>query len=204
MQQLWRYKEGDNGPLPAGYQETAMTDATHNSTSGSARKSGKAGADRAAPFGLATPEFPTFEMPKFDASGLPAFEVPPALREMAETGLAQMKAGYDRVKTAAEEANAVVEETLDSGRAGIGAVHLQALDALKANTDAGFAHARALIGAKSLGEVVELQTGFLKAQYEAYGQQAKVFGEAVRKAAEDVAEPARAAFGRTLRDLKLA
>ena len=46
-------------------------------------------------------ELPKFEMPKFD---MPNMEVPAAFREMAEKGVAQAKEGYEKMKTAAENA----------------------------------------------------------------------------------------------------
>ncbi|MBP0573099.1 hypothetical protein J8J27_20580, partial [Mycobacterium tuberculosis] len=82
-------------------------------TQGSTRKSTKSGADKAAPFGMTPPEFPTFEMPKFDGAGAP-FEVPPVVRELAEKSLAQVKAGYDKLKVAAEETSELIEETIET------------------------------------------------------------------------------------------
>src|SRR6266567_1373552 len=51
-------------------------------------------------------EFPQFELPKFD---LP--EAPAAFREVAEQGIAQAKAAYEKAKAAAEEATGVLERS---------------------------------------------------------------------------------------------
>jgi len=51
-------------------------------------------------------EMPKFEMPKFE---MPKMEAPAAFREIAEKGLAQAKDGYEKMKTAVEEATDVFE-----------------------------------------------------------------------------------------------
>ncbi|HET9688455.1 MAG TPA: phasin, partial [Pseudolabrys sp.] len=53
-------------------------------------------------------EMPKFEMPKFE---MPKFEVPTAFREFAEKGVAQAKENYEKVKSAAEKATDVLEDT---------------------------------------------------------------------------------------------
>src|SRR5712692_5665216 len=53
-------------------------------------------------------EFPQFELPKFD---LPNVEVPAELRAIAEQGVAQAKAAYERAKEAAEQAAGVLEHS---------------------------------------------------------------------------------------------
>ncbi|TIX94310.1 MAG: phasin, partial [Mesorhizobium sp.] len=73
-----------------------------------------------------------------------------------------------------------------------------------ANADAGFSHLEALIGAKSLSEVVELQTSFLRKRAELAVEQAKEFQAVASKAAEDVAKPIKTAFEKALKDIKAA
>lgn len=54
-----------------------------------------------------------FEMPKFDAEvfQMPKMEVPEAVREAAEKGVAQAKEAYEKLKVAAEETTELVEDT---------------------------------------------------------------------------------------------
>lgn len=179
-----------------------MADTT-GSTTGSTRKSTKSGADKASPFGIPGAEFASFEMPKLDYAGAP-FDVPPLVRDLAEKGLAQAKAGYDKLKAAAEDATEVAEETFETAKAGLGALNQKALDTAKTNADAGFAFARALFGAKSFTEAYELQAGFARAQAAAFIEQSRELQDTARRVVEDTAEPGRAAFGKALRELKLA
>src|SRR5215468_3180328 len=53
-------------------------------------------------------EFPKFEMPSFE---MPHMEVPAAFRELAEKSVSQAKDTYERMKSAAEEATDVLEDT---------------------------------------------------------------------------------------------
>jgi hypothetical protein len=56
-------------------------------------------AQPATSFGL-----PHYEIPKFD---LPKMEMPEAFRELADTGVAQAKDNYERIRRAAEEMNVI-------------------------------------------------------------------------------------------------
>ena len=59
---------------------------------------------------------------------------------------------------------------------------------MRANAEASFAHLEALVGAKSLSEVVELQTSFLRQRVETAVEQAKEFQAVATKAADDVVQ----------------
>ena len=65
-------------------------------------------------------------------------------------------------------------------------------------------HLEALIGAKSLSEVVELQTSFLRKRVEAGVEQAKDFQAVATKAAEDVSKPMKTVFEKAVKELKVA
>ncbi|TIU69539.1 MAG: phasin, partial [Mesorhizobium sp.] len=81
---------------------------------------------------------------------------------------------------------------------------LKTIAALRANADAGFSHLEALVSAKSLSEVVELQTAFLRKRAELAVEQAKEFQAVASKAAEDVSKPIKTAFEKALKDIKAA
>ncbi|RUW24215.1 TIGR01841 family phasin, partial [Mesorhizobium sp. M1E.F.Ca.ET.041.01.1.1] len=76
--------------------------------------------------------------------------------------------------------------------------------AWRANAETDFSHAEALVRAKSLPEVFELQTTFLRKRVEMGAEQAKEFQELATKAATDVSKPVKAAFEKVLQDLKAA
>lgn len=150
--------------------------------------------------------FPSFdlsklEMPKFDGAAFDfsKVEVPAALRETADKAIAQMKDGYARLKTAAEEATDLIEDTYATATAGVKDFNLKALDAARANVNAGFDHARDLIGAKTLAEVIELQSAYLRRYFEALQGQAKELTAVAQKTAADTVEPVKEKFGKVLK-----
>jgi len=51
---------------------------------------------------------PKFEVPNFE---LPKMEIPAAFREIAEKGVTQAKETYEKIKTVAEEATDLLEDT---------------------------------------------------------------------------------------------
>src|SRR6185503_19600494 len=104
-----------------------------------------------------TPKFetPKFAMPKFD---IPNVEVPPAFREFAEKGLTQAKENYEKMKSAAEEATSVLEETYANASKGAADYGLKVVENARINSNAAFDLYGALLGAKTFAEVVELST----------------------------------------------
>ncbi|MNU00817.1 Phasin protein [compost metagenome] len=62
----------------------------------------------------------------------------------------------------------------------------------------------ALLGVKSVSELFELQTAFLRKQAEVVVEQAKTMQEATRKVAEKVAEPGKSAAEKALKTFKAA
>src|SRR5215831_528878 len=68
---------------------------------------------------------PAFEMPKFE---MPKFEVPSAFREFAEKGVAQAKENYEKVKSAAEQATDVLEDTYSTASKGCASYGLKLIE----------------------------------------------------------------------------
>jgi phasin len=144
-------------------------------------------------FDLSKFEMPKFEMPKFDAAAfdLTKMEVPAALREGADKVVVQMKEGYAKLKTAAEEAGDLIEDTYATASTGVKDFNLKALEATRTNLNATFDHARDLMGVKTLAEVVELQSTFLRKQFETFQAQAKELSALAQKTATDTAQPVK-------------
>src|SRR5262245_19217184 len=94
-------------------------------------------------------------------------EVPASFREFAEKSIAQARDGCAKMKSAAEDASDVVEDTYETAREGVFNLSVKALDAVKTNSDASFALARDLFGAKTFAEVIELQTAYARKQFDA-------------------------------------
>src|SRR4249920_732040 len=129
---------------------TAMPEITTSSTPKS----------KAKPVAVGAPAFemPKFEIPKFE---MPKFEVPTAFREIAEKGIAQAKENYEKVKSAAEQATDVLEETYSTASKGCASYGLKLVETTRANSDAAFDLMSELMTAKSYSEIVELSSAFL-------------------------------------------
>ena len=139
------------------------------------------------------------EFPSFDAS-----KATDQMRAFAEKGVEQSKEAYAKLKTGAEDTQKALESTFETVKTASNDLSLKAIAALRANTEAGFSHLEALIGAKSLSEAVELQTAFLRKRVEMTVEQTKDFQTVASKAAEDVAQPIKTAFEKALKEIKAA
>jgi phasin len=139
------------------------------------------------------------EFPSFDAS-----KAADQVRAFAEKGIEQSKEAYTKLKTGAEEAQKALESTFETVKSAGSELSLKTIAALRTNSEAGFSHLEALVGAKSLSEVIELQTSFLRKSVEAAVEQAKEMQAVTTKAAEDVSKPIKTAFEKSLKDLKVA
>lgn len=146
-----------------------------------------------------TPMFdtPAFEFPKFE---MPKFDVPATFREFAEKGAAQAKENYDKIKAAAEESTAVLEDTYTTAAKGLTAYNLKFIEAARANANAAFDFISALVAAKSPSEAVELSSTHARKQFDACSEQAKELSKLAQKVAVDTAEPIKTsvsnAFGK--------
>lgn len=134
----------------------------------------------------------TADVVKFPAFELPKMEVPAALRDVADKAAEQAKEVYGKAKVAFEEAGDLVQDTYKTVSAGTNSFNLTALEATRTNVNAAFDHARDLMGAKTLAEVVEMQSSYLRARFEAVQGQAKDLYGIVQTTANDAGAPIKA------------
>ncbi|UCI07248.1 phasin [Mesorhizobium sp. B1-1-8] len=139
------------------------------------------------------------EFPSFDAS-----KTTDQMRAFAEKGVEQSKEAYAKLKTGAEETQKVLESTFETAKTVSSDLSLKTIAVMRANAEANFSHLEALIGAKTLSEVVELQTAFLRKRVEMAVEQAKELQTVASKAVEDVSKPAKTAFEKAMKDAKAA
>jgi len=139
------------------------------------------------------------EFAAFDAS-----KATDQFRAFAEKGMEQSKETFAKLKSGAEDTQKALETSFEAARTAGGDLSLKAISTLRTNTEVGFAHLEAMVAAKSLAELFELQTAFLRHGAEAAVQQAKDFQTLSTKAAEDVAKPFKDVFERTFKELKVA
>lgn len=131
-------------------------------------------------------------------------EVPEAFRDMAEKGVAQARENYAKVKVAAEEATDMLEDTLETARSNSMELSGTALDAAKANIDAGFAFMKDFMAVKTVSEAVELQTAFARECFDTTSAQAKDMQAKVTKMSEEASKPVQDAVAKSMEAFKAA
>jgi phasin len=141
-------------------------------------------------------EMPKSELPNFE---IPKMGIPAAFHEMAEKSVSQAKETYQKMKSAAEEATDVLEDTYAAATKGASDYGLKVIEAARANTNAAFDFASQLMTVKSLSEMVELSTAHTRKQFEALTAQSKELAAIAQKVATDSAEPVKESFGKVFK-----
>jgi phasin len=124
-------------------------------------------------------------------------------RDFAEKNSVKTKEALSKVKEATEEAGKTVEATLANAQAGTVEFSKKAIEILRVSTENSFSHLEALLNVKSVSELFELQTGFIRKQAELSVEQAKSLSETSKKVAEQVAKPGRDAAEKAMASFKL-
>ena len=88
-------------------------------------------------------------------------------------------------------------------RKGAFTIGVKALDATQANSDASFAFAKDLFGAKTLSEVIELQSTFARKQFDAFAAQFKEFQSLTEKLVTETTKPVTDQVEKTFKALKV-
>ena len=145
------------------------------------------------------PTADVFEFPAFDMA-----KMTDGYREMADKSVTQTKEAYAKVKTAAEDATKAIEETLETAQSGTVELSLKAIDAARGNAEHTLSHMEALLGVKSVAQMIELQTGFFRKQAEMMVDQVKVMQGAAKKVAEDVSKPVKTVTEKAMSEIKVA
>jgi phasin len=130
-----------------------------------------------------------FDTPKFEIPNFPKIDMPAAYREFSERSIATAKETYQKLKAAAEESTAMLEDTYASATKGVTAYNLKLLDCARANSNAAFDFAGSMMSVKSFAEAIELSSAHLRGQFEALTTQGRELTELAQKTAGDVAEP---------------
>ena len=138
----------------------------------------------------------------FSIASIDPSKLSESFREFAEKGATQTKEAYAKMKEAAEDATKTVEATLESAQAGSVELGLKAIEALRTNAENSLSHMEALLGVKSVSELFELQTAFLRKQAEVAVEQAKTLQETSKKVAEKVAAPGKSAAEKAMKSFK--
>jgi phasin len=142
---------------------------------------------------------PKLQAPPFPGSVFSGIETPAAFRDIAEKSLSNAKDHYEKMKSAAEEATGVLEETYATATKGASQYSLKVIELTRTNTNAAFDFAAKLFAAKSLSDVVELSTAHARKQFETAAEQTKELATLAQKVAAEASEPIKDGMSKAAR-----
>jgi len=109
------------------------------------------------------------------------FEIPAEMRALAEQSIEQARLAFDKFISAAHNAVNTFEGQAKTARAGAKDVSDKAMAYAEENVNNAFAFAEKLVRAKDVGDMMQLQADFVKAQMQTLSEQAKHLGETATK-----------------------
>jgi phasin len=124
--------------------------------------------------------------------------VPESVRALAEKTVNQTREAYERGKDALEEAVDALERSFDAAGQGAAAYNRKLIDIAQRNLNSGFDLAKNLAGAKNVAEFVEIQSAFIRNQFDVFANQASEIRALTTKIATDTTEPIKAQVTRSL------
>jgi phasin len=122
--------------------------------------------------------------------------VPEGVRAMAEKSVAQTRQAYDHSLDAFDASLTTFERSFDAAGQGAAAFNRKIVDIARRNVEASFELATSLAGAKSLADMVELQSAFWRKQFGVLTAQAEEVRALSTKVTADTAEPIRSQMAR--------
>ena len=131
-------------------------------------------------------------------------DIPEGVRNLAEKTVAQSREVYDRSADAFDASVATFEKSFDAAGQGAAAFNRKIIDIARRNVSSGFDLAKSLAGAKSLTDMVELQTDFWRKQFGALTAQAEEVRELSSKVSDDTTKPIKAQMSRGAREARRA
>ena len=124
--------------------------------------------------------------------------VPESVRALAEKTVTQTREAYERSNRTLEAAVQTLEKSFDAAGQGATAFNRKLIDIAQRNLNSGFDLAKSLAGAKNLAEIVELQSVFLRHQFDVFANQAGEIRALSTKIAADTAEPIKSQVTRSM------
>ena len=121
------------------------------------------------------------------------------VRTMVEKSIHESRARFVQAKSAAEETSAALEASYGAARDGVVAFNIKAIEAIKADADANFDLIKSLAAAKSVSELVSLQTEFARKRFENASARSKEFAELARGVADSAVAPFKAQVAKTFK-----
>ena len=124
--------------------------------------------------------------------------VPEAVRAIAEQTVTQSREAYEAAKGSMEGAVEVLEKSIDQAGQGAAALNRKVIDNAQTNLNTSFDLAKDLAGAKNIAEIMELQSSFVRKQFEILAAQAEEIRTLSTKIATDTASPLKDHVSRSI------
>lgn len=119
----------------------------------------------------------------------PAMEMQETVRNALQKGVVESRAAFAKAKVSAEEATNALELSFAAAKDGAIAFNTRALAAARANAEASFDLVKASLTAKSVADLVALQSEFARKQTDAVVLQFKDLAELAQKTVAGTIEP---------------
>lgn len=116
-------------------------------------------------------------------SANPHFEIPEAVRDIAEQNVEQARSAYAQFMDMTRQAQDMVTRSQGALAANAMQIQSRAMQYAQENIDESFRFASDLARARDLNEYVEIQTKYAQKQMKAYADQAQELGQLMAKAA---------------------
>jgi len=137
-----------------------------------------------------------FDVMKLDAN------VPESVRALAENTVNQARDAYERGKDALEESIDALERSFDAAGQGATAYNRKLIDIAQRNLNSCFDLAKSMAGAKNVAEIVELQSAFIRSQFDVFAGQAGEIRALTTKIAADTSEPIKEQVTRSFEGMR--
>ena len=122
--------------------------------------------------------------------------IPESVRALAEKTVDQTREAYDSSIDAFDASVMTFEKSFDAAGQGAAVFNRKIIDISRRNLDASFDLAKSLASAKSLADVVDVQTAFWRKQFGALTAQAEEVRELSSKVTEDATAAVKAHMAR--------
>lgn len=128
--------------------------------------------------------------------------IPENIQAMAEDGVAKTREAFDKLQAAASDNMKSMETVMLTAQAGARSIGEKVLRNVEVNTDAAFDAAEAMARARTIPEVLKLQTSFVQQQLTASAAQVKELFELSTKVAQQTFETMNAAATKSFEQVK--
>lgn len=115
----------------------------------------------------------------------PQFEIPAAVRELAERNVTQVRQSYEQLLALVRKSQEAIVKSQGAMTQSAMEIQAKSLQFMQSNVESNFRFAADLARARDLKEYLEIQSRYAQSQLETYAQQAqeiaRLMGEAAHK-----------------------